>query len=111
MRVERVITDVVETVKRIVIALDHRLTAQENLAPTGLDGVRVLTSKSGTQIPTWETIEGLSGEGVPGLQGPQGDTGPQGPPGDPAGTDVLKCIVTSGGDVVVSNGEVVWSCP
>jgi hypothetical protein len=110
VRVSIVVKDLKKTVETIVHALANRLTAQENFGPTGLTGVRVLTSLSGTQIPTWETLDGDGGTGTPGVRGPKGDKGDKGDPGDPAGTDVLQCIVTSGGDVVVDNGEVVWSC-
>lgn len=84
MRVDRIIG----TLKQVLHALDNRLTAQDNLQPTGLSGVRVLTSTNPNVVPSWAEItpDGvIQLPGTPGVSivGPPGPPGAPGPPGDP----------------------------
>lgn len=121
MKVERIIRSIQKSLEQVIIALDNRLTAQDNLAPTRLTGTRVLTSLGPNKVPTWELTgsDGNGGEGtpgIPGIQGPKGDPGPPGQDADPA--DVVAQfdrIVTAdfgnlgGLEVMVDgDGNVMW---
>lgn len=96
MRIDRVVRDVLQSLRQVLNALDNKITARDNLAPTGQTGVRVLTSLDPNAIPTWELISGGSeGSGEPGIPGIQGPPGTPGTPGAD-GTCIEDCSDMNG---------------
>lgn len=56
MRVDAVLIDAPTSVKQILLALDNRLTAGENLSPEGTSGY-VLTSNGPNVAPSYQDLE------------------------------------------------------
>lgn len=56
MRVDSVLIDAPTSVKQILLALDNRLTAGENLSPEGVEG-QVLTSNGPNVAPSYKSLE------------------------------------------------------
>lgn len=115
MRVDRFVRDVANSLKRVLEALDSNITVDDNFGPSGAPEGYILTSVGKIKKPEWKAPSDIvDSTGVSVIKGEKGDPGPQGPAG-PAGassTDdltIFNRIVTSGGDVVVSGGNVVWS--
>jgi Collagen triple helix repeat (20 copies) len=63
VRVDRVIRDELKSLSRVLEALDHNLTARDNLAPEGEVGW-VLTSRGADQVPEYAPVS-LEGSTLP----------------------------------------------
>ena len=54
MKVERVLSNIRESLRNVLLALDHNLTAQENFGVTRAPAGYVLTSLDPNKIPSWQ---------------------------------------------------------
>lgn len=116
MRVDRVIRDILRTVRQIVQALDNNVTVPDNFGPSGAPAGWTILSQGAQKIPKWgpadqlQTSTGTQAVGKDGVDGQPGGPGPTGPPG-PSG-DTLghweplafdsEILFDSDGDVVVA---------
>lgn len=53
MKIDRIIVDVGTTLRKLLLAMENGLTAEDNLAPGGTAG-QVLTSNGPDAPPTWQ---------------------------------------------------------
>lgn len=72
MRVDSVLGDQRAAIKQLLLALDNRLTAVENLAPEGALG-QVLASNGPNTPPSYQSLDGLLTGGVSSVFGRIGD--------------------------------------
>lgn len=72
MRVDSTLRDISFSVKQLLLALDNRLTVEENLAPEGEAG-QILTSRGANLPPHWQSVESVFTAGVSSVFGRTGD--------------------------------------
>jgi len=116
--VDRIVHSIERTVKQLAHAFDNNVTVNDNFGPSGVPEGWTILSQGPLKVPKWGPAESLktsTGEQGAGEKGDPGPPGPPGPPGSDATCDEcfsiedLNRIVTSGGEVIVSGGNVVWS--
>lgn len=56
MRLDNVVVDLTKKLREILLALDNRLTAGDNLGPEGIAG-QVLTSNGPNAAPSFQSID------------------------------------------------------
>lgn len=91
MRIDRIVRDVLRSLRQALEALDGNITVQDNFGKTGAPAGYILVSEGPQKKPIWaaagEPLPNPDDDGnevIPGPQGPPGPPGPSGPPG-PAG--------------------------
>lgn len=95
MKIDRLVRDALATLKRVAIALDNNLTAQDNFGPEGTAG-QVLTSNGPNLPPSYQSGGGGGGGSI-------WHNG-AGAPAPALGSDGDYYLDTSSGDVYYKSG-------